>query len=46
MTPKTLFLLSELAQTDLNRTQQALLELILEEMQNTKIINITEPEYV
>ena len=42
MTPKTLFLLSELAKTDLNGIQQALLELILEEMQNTQITNIKE----
>lgn len=46
MTPKTLFLLSELAQTELDTTQQAILELILKEMQNTKIINITEEQYV
>jgi hypothetical protein len=46
MTPKTLFLLSELAQTELNDTQQAIMQLLLEEVQNIKIINTTEPEYV
>lgn len=46
MTPKTLFLLCELAQTELNDTQQAIMQLLLEEVQNTQIINIKEEQYV
>jgi hypothetical protein len=46
MTPKTIFLLSQLSETNLDSTQLAILQLLLEEMQNTQIINITEPQHV
>jgi len=46
MTPKTIFLLSQLSETNLDSTQLAILQLLLEEVQNTQIINITKPDYV